>query len=266
MKVGIIGLGYVGGAVRHWFEKQVGCDLYLYDKYKGIGSVEEVNQADVIFVAVPTPYDDDGSGYDDSAVHDAVSKVAPGRAIVIKSTVLPGTTARFQERLPRNAMLFNPEFLREKTHVEDFLNPPMQIVGHVRESDQGLAAEVLGLLPSSDNSRVVLATEAELVKYWVNSFLATRVVFANEMHDLAERLPGGPKYETVVECLGFEPRVGTHHFDVKADGYRGYGGSCLPKDTKSLIDYAHSLNVPLSLLTMVDVVNDRIRKESGPGQ
>jgi len=265
MRIGIIGLGYVGGAVRHWYEEHTSHELFLYDKFKEIGSVDEVNEADVIFIAVPTPYHTDGRGYDDSAVADAVSNVRPGKTIVIKSTVLPGTTTRFQERLPDNTLMFNPEFLREKTYLEDFLRPPMQIVGHVRAADHDAAAEVLAVLPKSENSRVVLATEAEMVKYWVNSFLATRVVFANEMYDLMQQLPGGPHYRTVLECLASEPRVGSHHFDVQADGYRGYGGSCLPKDTKSLIDHAHALNVPMSLLTMVDAVNTRIRKD-GPAE
>ena len=262
MKVGIIGLGYVGGAIRNWFVEHTSHDVAVYDKYKRLGSVEEVNQADVVFVAVPTPYHQDGRGYDDSAVHDAVSNVDPGPAIVIKSTVLPGTCARIQSHRPDNAILFNPEFLREKTHVEDFLSPPMQLVGYVRAQDEELAGQVLEILPQSANTRVLLATEAEMVKYWINSFLATRVVFANEMYDLMAELDGAPSYPTVVECLGFDPRVGSHHFDVKADGYRGYGGSCLPKDTKALIDYGHGLNVPLSLLTMVDAVNARIRKDA----
>ena len=112
MKVGIIGLGYVGGAMHHWFAEHTDRELFLYDKCKEIGSVDEVNRAEVIFVAVPTPYHRDGRGFDDSAVVDAVSNVRPGKIVVIKSSVLPGTTARFQERLPDRTFLFNPEFLR----------------------------------------------------------------------------------------------------------------------------------------------------------
>ena len=113
MKVGIIGLGYVGGALQHWFEEHTSEEVFLYDKFKNIGSVDDVNGADVIFVAVPTPYHTDGRGYDDSAVIDAVSNVRPGKTIVIKSTVLPGTTARIQERRPENVLLFNPRFPSE---------------------------------------------------------------------------------------------------------------------------------------------------------
>jgi len=108
IKIGIIGLGYVGGAVRHWFKSQKNkYELFLYDKYKNIGSIEEVNQADIVFVAVPTPYKKRG-GYDDSAVVESLKNIENGKVVVIKSTVLPGSTDKFQRAYPKKNSSFQP--------------------------------------------------------------------------------------------------------------------------------------------------------------
>src|SRR5271170_6802647 len=119
MKVGIIGCGWVGGTIKYWFESEAKHELFLYDLYKKIGSVEEVNKADIIFVAVPTPFVV-GHGYDDSAVRDALAHIDDGKVVVIKSTVMPGSTERFQKENPSKTLLFNPEFLRERTAKDDF--------------------------------------------------------------------------------------------------------------------------------------------------
>lgn len=257
MKVGIIGLGWVGGTVRYWFEKSLWgeTDLFLYDKYKQIGSVEEVNQADVIFVAVPTPYVV-GQGYDDSAVRDVLSIIADGKTVVIKSTVMPGSTAHFQKENPSKTVLFNPEFLRERTAKDDFCKPERQIIGVTCAAHRQAAGEVLSILPAARYVRIIRSHEAELVKYFGNVFLASKVIFANQLFDICEA--AGVDYDIVKEAAAKDSRIGESHLDVKDLGYRGYGGHCFPKDTRALLQYAKELGAGADFLETMERINRRL--------
>jgi UDPglucose 6-dehydrogenase len=257
-KIGIIGLGYVGGAVKKWFESQKGCELFVYDKFKEIGSVEEVNSADILFVCVPTPFHEDGGGYDDSAVTESLGAIQDGKTVVIKSTILPGSTDRFQKEHPNKTILFNPEFLRAKTANEDYIQPDTQIVGYANEMGKEKAAEVLKLLPKAPYERIVHATEAELVKYFKNTFFATKVIFANQIYDVCKSL-GNADYEVVKECATKDPRIADSFLNVLADGYRGFGGGCLPKDTEALIQHGDKVGVNLELLKSASAVNKKLR-------
>lgn len=259
-KIGIVGLGYVGGAVQCWFESQKDQhDLYLYDKYKKIGSPEEVNKADIIFVAVPTPFDEKRKLYDDSAIREVLSKIKNGKIIVIKSTVLPGSTDLFQKKYPRKTILFNPEFLRAKTANADFIKPDRQIVGFVNQKGKKAARAIVKILPRAPFMKIVRAKEAEMIKYFGNAYLATRVVFANQIYDLCEKL-GGINYNTVKECLVQDKRIGNSHFEIFHEGYRGYSGGCFPKDVKALLELAEKLNASLELLQTADKINTKLRK------
>lgn len=262
IKVGIIGLGFVGGAVKHWFENQKkDYELYLYDKFKNIGSVEEVNGADFIFIAVPTPYYEDGRGYDDSAVLESLHNVENGKVAIIKSSVLPGSTDAFQKKFPKKKILFNPEFLTAKNPVGDFLDPIRQLMGYADKKNAPIAKKVLAMLPGSPHDRMMRAREAEMVKFFSNTFLSVRVVFANQMYDLCEKI-GGVNYDTVKEAVICDKRIGVGHFDVFTDGYRGYSGLCLPKDTRALIQLGEALGVEMELLKKVEEINNRLQKNA----
>ncbi len=257
-KVGIVGVGYVGGAAKAWFGKQKSVELFLYDKYKNVGSVEAVNQADIIFVCVPTPYHEK-QGFNDGAVLDALANIKKGKIVVIKSTVLPSSTEKYQKQFSHLKILFNPEFLVAKTAKRDFLRPDRQIIGYTRQS-KTVASKVMKLLPKAPYMQAIAATEAELVKYFCNSFLATRVVFANQIFDLCQALKAD--YTKVKAGAAADPRIGGSHFAVFSDGYRGYGGACLPKDTKALIDFSNQVGAPQELLQVVDRINDRLVKKN----
>lgn len=125
--IGIVGLGFVGGALRRYFES-LGANLFLYDKYKKIGSPEEINEADAVFLALPTPYRPK-KGFDSSALEEVVETLKGRKIVVIKSTVRPGTTEMFQKKYPRHKFMFNPEFLREASAYEDLIKPDRQIIG-----------------------------------------------------------------------------------------------------------------------------------------
>ncbi len=256
-KIGIIGLGYVGGALRHWFRRRPGVSLFLYDKYKKIGSPKEINKADIIFISVPTPYHRK-DGYDDTAVVESLRNLKSPKVIVLKSTITPGSTERFQKKFPKHKILFNPEFLRAKTAKADFIKPERQIVGYTKKS-RVFANKVLKLLPKSPFVRTMPATEAETVKYFGNTFLATRVIFANQIYDLCKALK--IDYNAVKEAAGADKRVGTSHFDIFHSAGRGYTGGCLPKDTKAFIDFAKKQGVNLELLRTVDGINESLQKK-----
>lgn len=256
-KIGIIGVGYVGGAVEHWFKEKRNQPVYIYDKFKNLGSVEEVNEADYIFICVPTPFQN--GGYDDSAVIESLKNLnGKGKTVIIKSTIIPGSTQRYQKEFPQHRILFNPEFLVARTANKDFVEPDRQIIGFTEQSES-VAKEVLLLLPNAPFQRIVPATEAELIKYFGNTFLSTRVIFANQMYDLCQKL--GADYELILECAGEDKRIGKSHFDIFHDGGRGYAGACLPKDTRALIELGDKVGTPLELLKAVERINDELVKK-----
>lgn len=251
-KIGIAGVGYVGGAVKSWFEGQ-GFPLFLYDKGKQLGSAEELNSAEIVFLCLPTPFDEK-VGFNDEAIWEVLKQIKGEKIVVIKSTVLPGSTDKYQASFPQHKILFNPEFLTEKNAVQDFLKPKRQIVGYTEKSKQE-AEKIMELLPKARFQKTMRAKEAEMVKYFGNLFLANRVIFANQMYDVCEKL--GVDYDKVKEAAGEDERVGKSHFDVFDEGYRGYSRSCLPKDTKAFIQLAESLGLNPKLLKVVDKINER---------
>lgn len=248
--IGIMGLGVVGDGVRHFFEG-LGYPLRLYDPHRGLGSATSINEADLVFVCVPTPYKPH-VGFDDSALRDAVDLLDRSKIVVIKSTVLPGTTEAYQARYSQHCFLFNPEFLREAHAQADFLAPERQLMGYTAQS-RHLAQSILSILPQAPFAQVMLAREAEMAKYMTNAFLALKVTFANELFDLSTALD--IDYDAVREAVAADARIGPSHLDVFDGGYRGYGGKCLPKDTKALLELAERMRVELRLLRTADRVN-----------
>jgi UDPglucose 6-dehydrogenase len=253
---GIIGTGVVGGALRAYLESH-GTACVIYDPPKGYASVDALAPAEVIFVCVPTPYTP-GAGFDASHLTDAIARIPGSKTVVIKSTVLPGTTDLMQERFPQHRFMFNPEFLREASAFDDFINPDRQIVG-VTEASRAAADRVMAMLPRAPFELVCDAAAAEMAKYMANCFLAVKVSFANEMFDLSRRLR--IDYDVARDIVAADARIGASHMDVHDSGYRGYGGKCLPKDSKSLLDLAASAGVELAVLRAADRVNARLRPD-----
>jgi UDPglucose 6-dehydrogenase len=252
-----MGAGVVGGSLLTYLESQ-GSDVAAYDPPKGLDALTSVERADILFICVPTPYTP-GVGFDDSFVLEAARKINGSKSVVIKSTVLPGTTDMLQERFPQHRFLFNPEFLREVSAYDDFIAPDRQIVGCTAVS-RGDADLVLSLLPRAPFERICSASEAEMAKYVANSFLAVKVSYANEVFDLCARM--GITYEQVRDMVAADVRIGGSHMDVFDAGYRGYGGKCLPKDSKSLLDLARSFGVDMQVLGAADRVNGNLREDA----
>ncbi|OGL73283.1 hypothetical protein A3E39_01225 [Candidatus Uhrbacteria bacterium RIFCSPHIGHO2_12_FULL_60_25] len=259
-KVAIIGAGFVGSALDRFFKTR-NIDAGLFDPPKGLGDLTVLEQADIIFIAVPTPHYLDGTGFDDSYLRAALNTVrVTGKIIVLKSTVLPGTTDRFQAEFPQHRILFNPEFLTESRVDFDMQHPNRQIVGFT-DASRGDAEVVMELLPRAPFEKIIPAKPAEFVKCMGNSFYALKVSYANQMYDLCTKL--GLEYDHVKECLKAEPWMGEMHWDVHHNGYRGYGGKCLPKDARSTIQLGDRAGVELTLLKLAEAYNNELVKSQG---
>lgn len=254
--IGIMGsAGMVGGAVKRYFEKR-GVTPLVFDKYKNEGALEEVNRAEMVFVCVPTPYDEAAGGFDLSFVRSAVNSLIGRKIVVMKSTVLPGTTDALQKEFQAHKFLFNPEFLTQSSADNDMSFPDRQIVGYTEKSFD-VAGSLMRILPLAPFERIVPAREAEMIKYFGNTWFSAKVVFANQIYDLCAKL--GIDYDIVRECVGADKRIGSSHLEIFHGGYRGYGGACLPKDTRALIQFGEKIGVQMDLLKKVEEINNKLR-------
>ncbi len=257
-KIGIVGVGMVGGALLKYLEKKNDIEILVYDKGQNKGSMEDVNKADIVFVCVPTPYKEKEGGFDLSYVKETCKNLKKGKVIIIKSTVLPQTTENLQKEFPEHKFLFNPEFLVEAIAQKTMEKPDRQIMGYTKKS-KNFAKEILDLLPDAPYKKIMPATEAEMVKYFGNTFLSVKVIFGTQMHEVCEKL--NIDYNTVKEAASKDPRIGPSHLDVFHGGYKGYGGKCLPKDTRALIQLAKKIEANLELLEKAEKINNRLMKE-----
>lgn len=257
-KVGVVGVGMVGGAMKRYLEKKDGLELFLYDKGQNLGSPDEINKSEIVFVCVPTPYLKDGAGFDLSFVEETLSWLSGEKVVVIKSTVLPGTTEMLQKKYPNHKLLMNPEFLTEETADQDMSYPDRQVVGYTEKSHD-VAGDLMQLLPLAPFERIIPSTEAELVKYFGNTWFSVKVSFANQMYDLCQAL--GADYDRMVEAAAADKRIGRTHLNVFHKGYRGYGGKCLPKDTKAIIQLAELKGVDLKLHKAAEHINAELMKQ-----
>lgn len=252
LKIGIAGVGWVGAQLKKYFEEikgfKVGENLLLYDilPERCAGNIAD---ADVIFVALPTPRNPKDGSCDTSIVSSAIAKLDEvsrdsSKIIVIKSTVPPGTTEAFQKQYPRHKFLFNPEFLTESRTWEDMMRPDRQIVGYTEHSLDA-AQLVLSLLPKAPfmspwkiggYQSHLTATEAEFIKYAGNVYFVRRVNWANALARAAEKM--GVNYDNIRKGMAADHRIGDSHLDVAHGGYRGWGGSCFPKDLDAFIQFS----------------------------
>lgn len=257
-RVGIIGGGAVGKAIAAYYP-----GARIYDKYHPARPIEEVAEADFIFVAVPTPFDDAKGEPDLAEMDDALASLAKNlkrpseQVIIIKSTVVPGTTYAYQEKFPALNLIFSPEFLTEKTAVYDFAHPDKQLVGITGKSGE-FAEKTLKILPRAPYEKIMHARAAEMAKYAVNTCYAFKVIFGNSLYDLCRKV--GADYDVVRDGLTHDKRIIDSHFDVFHGGFRGYGGKCLPKDVKTLAYLARKVGKPAKLIETIIALNEKLLK------
>jgi nucleotide sugar dehydrogenase len=257
--IGIIGQGFVGTAVNEGLAKHYKIETYDIVKDSTCSSLEELySKSNIIFLCLPTPMEKDGSCH--LGIIEPVLKELNelGKTIVVvKSTIPPGTTEKWNKRYTNIDIVFNPEFLTEANSIEDFKNQNRIIVGGPRPATTKVARVFRKAFPKVPIIKTG-STYAEMVKYVTNTFLATKVSFANEMYEICEYLD--IDYDKVIEYATHDDRLGYSHWNVPGpDGDFGYGGHCFPKDVKALINVAQDLLIEPHMLIATDSKNDKIR-------
>jgi UDPglucose 6-dehydrogenase len=268
-RIGIIGKGFVGSAVQFGFSSSVGvdADVKSYDKdpSKSTHTLQEVViESDIIFLSVPTPSNRDGSinlDIVEEALNDInVYAASVDNIILLRSTAIPGTTRKLQEKYPNLRIVFNPEFLTERSANQDFINQTRFILGGASDDTR----EVSDLFRERfGHSISIVETNyetAELIKYMTNTFFATKISFLNDMKLLSDKC--GAIWEHTLEGFVRDGRVGHSHLNVPGhDGKYGFGGSCFPKDIQALIKCGDEFGVDMSVLKGSWKTNLKVRPE-----
>ena len=270
LKIGFIGQGFVGKNMATDFaEREFEIVRYsLEPEYAG--NKELIKTCDIVFMAVPTPTTPEV--FDDSILQKSAKLVGSGKILVIKSTILPGTTESVQRENPEIFVLHSPEFLREITAKEDTKNPERNLIGIPKDTREfrAKAESVLSVLPAAPYTKILLSKETELVKYVGNNFLYTKVIFMNLMYDLAQSM--GADWGKIAEAVSGDSRIGKSHMipvhasGVSNEGGRGAGGHCFPKDFEALLQFYKNQIKDEKGLKVLESIRDKnisLLQESG---
>jgi UDPglucose 6-dehydrogenase len=276
--IGIVGNGFVGSAVAHGFSAQCGYDanVRIYDKApeRSTHSLSEtINKSEFVFLSVPTPSNSDGSihlGIVEAAlgeINEAKINIRKKSIILIRSTVVPGTTRKLAKKYPRLNLVFNPEFLTERSAKFDFINQSRFIIGgltHTPEIPRWEVSAVSRLFRHrfGDSTPVITCDyeTAEIIKYMNNCFFALKISFLNEMRLVADRCK--VDWPTAIDGFVRDGRIGHSHTQVPGpDGRFGFGGSCFPKDIRAMIQFAKTLGVDMKTLAAAWETNLEVRPE-----
>jgi len=263
--IGVIGFGVVGSAVANGFNSHL--PVYVYDKFKeGHDTLyDTVNKSDVLFVCVPTPTVNNEQDLSDiySCIADIDGVAIDKKLIVIKSTIVPGTTRALSLKYPQHEFIFNPEFLTARTAMKDFLHQKQIIIGYnvFTENTENIFHFYSDRFIASPIKFASWET-AELTKYMCNCMYALKVTAANQIYDAAKYLD--VDYDDVKKLCLSNGWMSPMHLDVPGpDGNLGYSGVCFPKDMKAFVTWGKENGVDLSLFGKADSINNNIRDIEG---
>jgi UDPglucose 6-dehydrogenase len=255
-RIGIIGHGFVGEAIASSVIPPY--ELIIRDPAKGFNATyDELKMCEAIFVCVPSPADLAGN-CDTSILEDVVSQLKDYTGVIISKVTAPPSV--YEDLASRhNNLVYIPEFLTAEHNITDYQSTTWSIVGgevgaYVRE-----AARIIKFLqPGIRHLEFCSIGEASLIKYIINTFLATKVIFMNDMHQLAEK--HGYNWRTISTLASMDKRIGDSHMKVPGpDGQYGFGGMCFPKDTSAIANYAKSLGIALNVLESAIKKNTLLR-------
>lgn len=255
MKIGIIGLGVVGSANAAGFKK-LGHKICVHDTSMNT-SINDILDSDIVFVCVPSPENSDGS-CDTSIVQSVIEDLNQSNyagITAIRSTVEPGFTQSMIDLYPRLSICFVPEFLRERCAVDDFINNHQLLA--VGTNDYWIYSKVVeahGDFPKK--TRQLKPAEAEILKYYANVFAALKVTFANIMFELSEIM--GCDYSLIKESFVDSGKADGSYLDANYN-LRGFGGVCLPKDTRALAELLDRLGYNFDLIHAISNDNSKYK-------
>jgi nucleotide sugar dehydrogenase len=255
MKVGVVGAGFVGTALLNSMRD---CTILICDPAKSETCLEDLceQKPDLIFICVPTPSKEDGS-VDDSIVRDVITRIPPNLLVVVKSTITPD---HLVDLSIGRRLVYNPEFLTQRSANEDFLKSDSIILGG--DEEECRIVQKFYHQCTRVNVCPVFTTDivtASMVKYTLNCIFANKVIFMNEIHALHQKIAGST-WEEFTQILANDSRMGPSHLQVPGpDGYFGFGGACFPKDTQALLAFADSKGVDLSVLRQAVAKNRLLR-------
>lgn len=256
MHIGVIGLGVVGDAVKHGLER-IGHSVSGFDIKYPETSIENVLPTDVTFLCVPTPTNAQGM-CDVSVVEKTVADLHARSyhgLVVIKSTVRPGTTDRLAKTFNLR-LAYCPEFLRERAAYTDFVeNHDVCVIGAYDPGHHEMIKTAHGPLPK--NVALLTPLEAELAKYFSNVFNALRIVFANSFYEVCVAL--GADYGRIKQAMVKRATITDAYLDCN-EGFRGFGGVCLPKDTQAFATLVDELGLDLQLFKTIVEENKKFRR------
>ena len=263
--IGIVGQGFVGNAVYQKFKNYYDVLTHDKDDTKSTSTLENLTMlCDTIFLCLPTPMKSDGS-CDVSILETVLAQIdllvdnyETTKSVVIKSTISPGTTKRWNDKYEALNIVFNPEFLTERNAVEDYDNQTRIILGGPRPTTTELKQIFSKVFPKANIIKTD-STHAEMVKYLTNTFLSTKVSFANEIYQLCNKL--NIDYDKVVEYATHDDRLGKSHWNVPGhDGDFGFGGHCFPKDLAAILHLTEELKTVNNVLCATQETNNNVRK------
>ena len=244
INVGIIGCGFVGGALKAWLEENnKECALFISDPPKGFN--DDLSKVDVAFLQIHVPTEDDGT--QDLTLMTQLISDLPDKPVFVRTTILPGSSERLS-KATGHKVYFMPEFLTERTYIEDFRRQPMVFTGEV---------ELLSRLFRGKRFVRMTPLEAEITKYAHNVFGAYKVTYFNAVYDYCRRM--GADWARVHAGMLLSGYINdTHTFVPGPDGKFGYGGKCFPKDVNAFATMTQG--TPLgTLLSPLHELNVRFR-------
>lgn len=244
-KIGIIGLGVVGNAIRMSFEAHQIKTLTLdIDPVKTNTTYKEIKSCDCIFVCVPSPMGTN-TECDSRIFEEVLFKLKDFKNVIIsKVTATPDIYKRLNSQYKN--LVYVPEFLTAANPITDYVEADKFIIGGLDSKFKISAQEIISITHPEALYIDASIEDASLTKYAINTFLATKVVFMNELKDLADKT--GSDWNKIKTLVSLDPRIGKSHMSVPGiDGY-GFGGMCFPKDTMALLYYASTIDSQLNVL------------------
>jgi len=266
LKIGIVGHGFVGSAVANGFD--VDTEQFIVDPNQNNNTLQQLVEdfdPSITFICVPTPQQESHEDVDVSIARDTLEKLSVLKyrgIIVIKSTITPQHLTKFKKDF-KLKIVYNPEFLTEANAHQDFINPHMQVLGGKwRDCDTVEKAYVRhSSVKTVPTFKVDLIT-ASLIKYTINSWLATKVIWFNQLKELYDDSGARSSWEQFTDMIKRDPRMGDTHMQVPGpDGKKGFGGHCFPKDTKALLYYSKLKTKKLKVLNDIIKYNSNYRDD-----